>query len=138
MTAMNSHIVPTIMDRGNAYVSMVSEVMVRKSILFSIEAREHALIMRSMAHKNFYKFCINIDECLEELDNCGDHAICNDLPGTWNCTCEVGYHDFDRDLNGGRVDSCTDINECFDMIGGIPNNVNYLDKEPWIWLNHIR
>ena len=65
---------------------------------------------------NFSKFCINIDECLEELDNCGEHAICNDLPGTWNCTCEVGYHDFDRDLNGGRVDSCTDINECFTVI----------------------
>ena len=96
---MNLHIVKIIMDRGSAFVLMVIVVMVRKKVKTSNTAT------LSIKKSNFCKFCINIDECLEELDNCGDNAICTDLPGTWNCTCEVGYHDFDRELNGGRVDS---------------------------------
>jgi len=96
---MNLHIVKTIMDLGSAFVLMVIVVMARKK--FKLVTLQHSELSKS----NFCKFCINIDECLEELDNCGDNAICTDLPGTWNCTCEIGYHDFDRELNGGRVDS---------------------------------
>ena len=63
---MNLHIVKTIMDHGSAFVLMVIVVMVRKKVKTSNTAT------LSIKKSNFCKFCINIDECLEELDNCGD------------------------------------------------------------------
>lgn len=33
----------------------------------------------------------DIDECREDPQICGSHAICNNLPGTFRCECEDGY-----------------------------------------------
>lgn len=35
--------------------------------------------------------CYDIDECREDPQICGSHAICNNLPGTFRCECEDGY-----------------------------------------------
>uniref|UniRef100_A0A4W6CB87 Nidogen 1 n=1 Tax=Lates calcarifer TaxID=8187 RepID=A0A4W6CB87_LATCA len=40
--------------------------------------------------------CYDIDECREDPQICGFHAICNNQPGTFRCECEDGYH-FDSD-----------------------------------------
>lgn len=33
----------------------------------------------------------DIDECSENPQICGSHAICNNQPGTFRCECEDGY-----------------------------------------------
>ncbi|XP_047459404.1 nidogen-1 [Mugil cephalus] len=35
--------------------------------------------------------CYDIDECRENPQLCGPHAICNNQPGTFRCECEDGY-----------------------------------------------
>ncbi|XP_029962713.1 nidogen-1 [Salarias fasciatus] len=35
--------------------------------------------------------CYDIDECAENPQICGPHAICNNQPGTFRCECEDGY-----------------------------------------------
>ncbi|XP_053292926.1 nidogen-1 [Pleuronectes platessa] len=35
--------------------------------------------------------CYDIDECREDPQTCGFHAICNNQPGTFRCECEDGY-----------------------------------------------
>ncbi|XP_070771837.1 nidogen-1 [Enoplosus armatus] len=35
--------------------------------------------------------CYDIDECRENPQICGSHAICNNQPGTFRCECEDGY-----------------------------------------------
>ena len=34
-------------------------------------------------------FLLDIDECYEEIDQCMEY--CNNWPGTYNCSCRVGY-----------------------------------------------
>uniref|UniRef100_A0A3Q0RB25 Nidogen 1 n=1 Tax=Amphilophus citrinellus TaxID=61819 RepID=A0A3Q0RB25_AMPCI len=35
--------------------------------------------------------CYDIDECREDPQRCGPHAVCNNQPGTFRCECEEGY-----------------------------------------------
>ncbi|KAE8280427.1 Nidogen-1 [Larimichthys crocea] len=35
--------------------------------------------------------CYDIDECRENPQICGSHAICNNQPGTFRCECDDGY-----------------------------------------------
>uniref|UniRef100_A0A4W2IBW6 Nidogen 1 n=1 Tax=Bos indicus x Bos taurus TaxID=30522 RepID=A0A4W2IBW6_BOBOX len=35
--------------------------------------------------------CYDIDECSEQPSVCGNHAICNNHPGTFRCECVEGY-----------------------------------------------
>ncbi|KAF3842301.1 hypothetical protein F7725_024252 [Dissostichus mawsoni] len=35
--------------------------------------------------------CYDIDECRDNPQICGSHAICNNQPGTFRCECEDGY-----------------------------------------------
>uniref|UniRef100_A0A4W6CB03 Nidogen 1 n=1 Tax=Lates calcarifer TaxID=8187 RepID=A0A4W6CB03_LATCA len=52
--------------------------------------------------------CYDIDECREDPQICGFHAICNNQPGTFRCECEDGYHfDSDGQTSVDRpVDAC--------------------------------
>ena len=36
-------------------------------------------------------FALDIDECSEQPSVCGNHAICNNHPGTFRCECVEGY-----------------------------------------------
>ena len=38
-----------------------------------------------------YVFLIDIDECILDIDRCDERAICTNILGAYNCTCEVGY-----------------------------------------------
>lgn len=52
--------------------------------------------------------CYDIDECGENPQICGSHAICNNQPGTFRCECEDGYL-FDTDgVNCIEVDRPVD------------------------------
>ena len=33
----------------------------------------------------------DIDECIEETDNCDDNAACTNTAGTFTCLCEPGF-----------------------------------------------
>ena len=33
----------------------------------------------------------DIDECSENSSPCGDHGVCTNTPGSFNCSCEYGY-----------------------------------------------
>lgn len=40
-----------------------------------------------------YQNCENIDECLNaDLNNCSADATCNDIDGSFECTCNEGFH----------------------------------------------
>jgi len=66
--------------------------------------------------------CIDIDECVEELDNCHGLATCWNNPGSFECRCPTEpAPGFVPDGTGGCVclegfeqvdDTCVDIDEC--------------------------
>jgi hypothetical protein len=35
--------------------------------------------------------CIDVNECLRDLDDCGAHTTCKNLFGTYECLCDLGY-----------------------------------------------
>lgn len=37
----------------------------------------------------------DIDECAEQLDDCGDHGTCHNEPGGYYCVCNCGYWEVD-------------------------------------------
>ncbi|KYM87211.1 Fibrillin-2 [Atta colombica] len=49
--------------------------------------------------------CVDIDECLELLDNCTHQ--CLNVPGGFNCSCNAGFSQNSQDLT-----LCDDIDEC--------------------------
>ena len=56
--------------------------------------------------------CTDINECDDPNDNnCDPNANCNNLPGTFACSCKSGYA---SGGNFGVVGDCTDIDECAD------------------------
>ncbi|KAM9344791.1 nidogen-1 [Symphorus nematophorus] len=52
--------------------------------------------------------CYDIDECREDPQICGSHAICNNQPGTFRCECEDGYQ------FGGDGQTCVEVNRPVD------------------------
>jgi len=48
--------------------------------------------------------CTDIDECELEMDNCHPDARCVNTPGSFTCTCNMGYE--------GDGVTCVDLDEC--------------------------
>ncbi|PFX14237.1 Fibrillin-1 [Stylophora pistillata] len=46
----------------------------------------------------------DVNECPKELHNCSADAVCNNIKGSYNCTCKPGY--------SGDGRTCKDIDEC--------------------------
>ncbi|XP_076600052.1 nidogen-1 [Chaetodon auriga] len=57
--------------------------------------------------------CYDIDECGENPQICGSHAICNNQPGTFRCECEDGYQFADDGQTCTRVNQ-PEKNACED------------------------
>ncbi|XP_077788592.1 latent-transforming growth factor beta-binding protein 4 isoform X4 [Podarcis muralis] len=55
--------------------------------------------------------CVDVDEC-QNSSLCGAHAICHNLPGSFQCICDQGY----ESARDGR--HCLDMNEC-EMLQGV-------------------
>ena len=47
-------------------------------------------------------FCLDINECLEDLHNCQEqqHTVCVNINGAYRCDCEVGYQLNERICRG--------------------------------------
>ncbi|KAI5614947.1 adhesion G protein-coupled receptor E2-like isoform X3, partial [Silurus asotus] len=43
--------------------------------------------------------CVDEDECKEEIDVCGNNAVCTNTIGGYYCQCETGYQNNKRKLN---------------------------------------
>eukprot|EP00035_Acanthoeca_spectabilis_P021110 m.436374 g.436374 ORF g.436374 m.436374 type:complete len:1646 (-) comp17967_c0_seq1:2147-7084(-) len=63
--------------------------------------------------------CVEINECARNTDNCDGNAVCTDIPGSFQCTCIVGY-------TGDGV-SCTNMNECVMDIDNCDNQSTCTD-----------
>jgi hypothetical protein len=50
--------------------------------------------------------CINVDECARGLDLCQGEAVCQDMDGSYECTCRDGL------TVSAEGYSCIDVNEC--------------------------
>ncbi|KAF7690953.1 hypothetical protein HF521_011250 [Silurus meridionalis] len=58
--------------------------------------------------------CVDEDECKEEIEVCGNNAVCTNTIGGYYCQCKTGYQNNKRKLNftAGDGSECRDINEC--------------------------
>ena len=48
--------------------------------------------------------CVDINECVENKDDCSEHSRCDNTEGSFNCICKTGFK------KEGNV--CKNINEC--------------------------
>ncbi len=50
------------------------------------------LSLLSLCVSPYLNICVDIDECAIETDNnCSGNATCENEPGTYNCTCILGF-----------------------------------------------
>jgi len=59
--------------------------------------------------------CVNVDECVEETDNCHDHATCMDNEGSFKCECDqngTGDEWWGVGINSNA--GCQTCTECYD------------------------
>ncbi|KAM4584399.1 adhesion G protein-coupled receptor E5 isoform 2-T2 [Odontesthes bonariensis] len=52
--------------------------------------------------------CSDINECTDDKEICGPFATCQNIIGSYNCTCKFGY----VKINSSNAGHCTDIDEC--------------------------
>lgn len=57
--------------------------------------------------------CVDVDECTKHTHDCHPDALCDNMMGSFTCTCRVGYQ--------GPGTNCSDVDECTD---GGPDCVN--------------
>lgn len=38
------------------------------------------------------KFFADIDECFQDPSRCGPNSVCTNVPGSYSCSCLVGFH----------------------------------------------
>jgi hypothetical protein len=55
--------------------------------------------------------CVDVDECLHELDNCNENSVCQNSFGGFWCLCNEGYYIEDDGSN-----QCIDYDECLDGV----------------------
>ncbi|XP_078420146.1 mucin-4-like [Cetorhinus maximus] len=58
--------------------------------------------------------CTDIDECGKFLFDCPNHASCQNIPGSFMCSCLPGYK--------GNETLCEDVDECAEGIAKCPSN----------------
>ena len=58
--------------------------------------------------------CRDVDECAEGRP-CQSNAVCENLPGSFECSCADGFRLLQGDGDG---DTCEDIDECLEDNGG--------------------
>ena len=51
--------------------------------------------------------CVDTNECKQGTDDCSDLATCNNVDGSYACTCDSGFTG-----SGHGTGGCTDIDEC--------------------------
>ncbi|XP_055997522.1 uncharacterized protein LOC125648181 [Ostrea edulis] len=69
--------------------------------------------------------CHNIDECVENIDNCSKDALCTDTVGSFNCSCFKGFKG-----DGYHCAACKDFTfgeQCSDRCTCVVNNTKECD-----------
>ncbi|XP_067440152.1 adhesion G protein-coupled receptor E5-like isoform X1 [Thunnus thynnus] len=63
---------------------------------------------------NNHNKCEDINECEETEGLCGEHAVCNNIDGSYYCQCKAGFANTKNKVNFTMGDGqCKDINECY-------------------------
>ncbi|XP_055997526.1 fibrillin-2-like isoform X2 [Ostrea edulis] len=76
------------------------------------------------------KTCKDIDECVENIDNCSKDALCTDTVGSFNCSCFKGFKGDGYDCAGCR--DFTFGEQCSEACSCIVNNSQNCDAETGI------
>ncbi|XP_069023892.1 adhesion G protein-coupled receptor E5 [Embiotoca jacksoni] len=64
-------------------------------------------------HKLADKKCVDINECEDMANGCGNHTICFNTNGSYYCQCQKGFINIHEESNFTAVDGeCQDVNEC--------------------------
>jgi hypothetical protein len=59
--------------------------------------------------------CVNVDECITDVDNCHEHATCYDNEGSFKCECDQkGEDDEWWGIGIDTNDGCSACTDCFD------------------------
>ncbi len=64
--------------------------------------------------------CSDINECVEDLDECSVDGVCTNLAGSYSCSC------LPDDLGDGFI--CVDVNECLVDNGGCDENAECINQ----------
>ena len=65
--------------------------------------------------------CSDIDECVEDLDNCDANADCVNNQGSFSCECHSGF--------SGNGTSCLNVNECEENLHNCHVNAECTDSQ---------
>nr|XP_055062460.1 adhesion G protein-coupled receptor E5-like isoform X1 [Misgurnus anguillicaudatus] len=66
------------------------------------------------------KQCVDIDECEEIINPCGNNSLCTNTNGSYYCKCKLGFESKTPNFTA-TTGQCTDINEC--LINSTCNNM---------------
>ena len=63
------------------------------------------------------KICVNIDECQHNPCGMGEHSVCTDTIGSYECSCQEGYELLNKtgkkDKGGGKCKEIkVEMDEC--------------------------
>ena len=65
--------------------------------------------------------CVDVNECADDTDDCGENATCGNNVGSFTCTCNNGFTGDGRvceplvsptGYKVGATNTCVDVNEC--------------------------
>ncbi|XP_043955596.1 adhesion G protein-coupled receptor E5 isoform X2 [Gambusia affinis] len=68
-----------------------------------------------MGYSRVDQNCVDVNECAEAPEICGENATCFNTDGSYYCQCQEGFRS--KTVNFTNEDSvkCTDINECLEI-----------------------
>lgn len=69
-----------------------------------------------LPNSNPFDNCTDIDDCNRDESLCsGENQFCNNLEGSYECVCNIGYTDLLINNTASQIDlTCIDVDECLD------------------------
>ena len=85
--------VKTLMDHTSASVNLATSlIQVGKNVLVSSILVINLMVqLCAVSDIKFLWTSLDLDECILELDDCDENAICSNNDGGYNCSCKRNY-----------------------------------------------